>query len=59
VVITMGCGDACPLYTGKQYQDWELEDPENLLIEDVRRVRDEIRSHVDALLASLKVSPSA
>ena len=53
VVITMGCGDACPLYPGKQYQDWELDDPETLPIEDVRRVRDEIRDHVEALLASL------
>lgn len=55
VVITMGCGDACPLYPGKQYQDWELDDPEKLSIEDVRRVRDEIRDHVEALLGSLRV----
>ncbi len=56
VVITMGCGDACPLYPGKQYQDWELDDPEQLSIEDVRRVRDEIRAHVETLLSSLRVS---
>jgi protein-tyrosine-phosphatase len=55
VVITMGCGDACPLYPGKQYLDWELDDPETLSIDEVRRVRDEIRDHVDALLASLHV----
>ncbi|MDQ2661469.1 MAG: arsenate reductase ArsC [Actinomycetota bacterium] len=55
VVITMGCGDACPLYPGKQYLDWELDDPENLAIEDVRRVRDEIRDRVASLLASLKI----
>lgn len=55
VVITMGCGDACPLYPGKQYQDWELADPEKLSIDDVRRVRDEIRRHVEALLVSLHV----
>ena len=55
VVITMGCGDACPLYPGKQYQDWELDDPETLSIEDVRRVRDEIRAHVEALLISVHV----
>ena len=55
VVITMGCGDACPLYPGKQYQDWELDDPEHLSIDDVRRVRDEIRDHVETLLASLRV----
>lgn len=56
VVITMGCGDACPLYPGKPYQDWELDDPEQLSIEDVRRVRDEIRAHVETLLSSLRVS---
>lgn len=56
VVITMGCGDACPLYPGKQYLDWELDDPERLPIEDVRRVRDEIRDHVESLLESLHVS---
>jgi protein-tyrosine-phosphatase len=55
VVITMGCGDACPLYPGKQYQDWELDDPEQLSIEGVRRVRDEIRAHVETLLSSLRV----
>jgi protein-tyrosine-phosphatase len=56
VVITMGCGDACPLYPGKQYLDWELDDPEKLSIEDVRRVRDEIRVHVESLLESLHAS---
>ena len=44
VVITMGCGDACPVYPGKRYQDWELDDPEGLPLDDVRRVRDEIRA---------------
>jgi protein-tyrosine-phosphatase len=56
VVITMGCGDACPLYPGKQYLDWELDDPETLSIDEVRRVRDEIRDHVETLLASMKAS---
>ena len=55
VVVTMGCGDACAVYPGKRYQDWELDDPENLSLDDVRRVRDEIRRHVEALLASLDV----
>jgi protein-tyrosine-phosphatase len=55
VVITMGCGDACPLYPGKQYLDWELDDPERLAIDDVRRIRDEIRDYVEELLESLKV----
>ena len=53
VVITMGCGDACPIYPGKQYQDWDLEDPAGKDLETVRRIRDEIRGRVEALLASL------
>jgi protein-tyrosine-phosphatase len=56
VVITMGCGDACAIYPGKRYEDWELDDPESLSIEDVRRVRDEIRDHVEQLLSSLHVT---
>lgn len=55
VVITMGCGDACPLYPGKRYQDWELTDPAGLPLEDVRRVRDDIRAHVEAMLAELGI----
>ena len=51
VVITMGCGDACPIYPGKRYLDWELDDPEGMPLEDVRRVRDEIRARVESLLA--------
>lgn len=53
VVVTMGCGDACPIYPGKRYQDWVLDDPESLPLDQVRRVRDEIRAHVDQLLATL------
>ena len=53
VVITMGCGDACPLYPGKKYLDWELEDPAELDLAGVRRVRDEIRAKVEALIAEL------
>jgi len=49
-VITMGCGDACPIYPGKRYEDWEVEDPADLDLEGVRRVRDEIRGRVEALL---------
>jgi protein-tyrosine-phosphatase len=56
VVITMGCGDACPLYPGKRYEDWELNDPAGLDIESVRPIRDEIRTRVEALLVSLTVS---
>ena len=53
VVITMGCGDACPFYPGKRYEDWELTDPAGQGIEVVRRVRDEIRGRVEALLGVL------
>jgi arsenate reductase len=53
VVITMGCGDACPIYPGKRYEDWELEDPSGKDLETVRGIRDEIASRVDALLGEL------
>jgi len=53
VVITMGCGDACPIYPGKRYKDWELEDPAGADLETVRRIRDEIEVRVRALLSAL------
>lgn len=53
VVITMGCGDACPVYPGKRYLDWELEDPAGKTVEDVRPIRDEIDRRVRALLDEL------
>ena len=53
VVITMGCGDACPIYPGKRYEDWELEDPAGKDLETVRRIRDEIAARVRALVAEL------
>jgi arsenate reductase (thioredoxin) len=53
VVVTMGCGDACPVYPGKRYEDWDLEDPSGKSLEDVRRIRDEIARRVDGLLAGL------
>jgi arsenate reductase len=53
VVITMGCGDACPIFPGKRYEDWELEDPAGKDIETVRRVRDDIRGRVEALIAEI------
>jgi arsenate reductase len=53
VVITMGCGDACPFYPGKRYEDWKLDDPAGQGIESVRPIRDEIRGRVEALIASL------
>lgn len=53
VVITMGCGDACPIYPGKRYEDWELEDPEGKGLETVRRIRDEIDRRVQKLVGEL------
>ncbi len=53
VVITMGCGDACPVYPGKRYLDWDLPDPAGLPVERVRPIRDEIRDRVTALVAEL------
>jgi arsenate reductase (thioredoxin) len=53
VVITMGCGDACPFYPGTRYEDWQLDDPAGQGIESVRPIRDEIRGRVEALIASL------
>jgi arsenate reductase (thioredoxin) len=53
VVVTMGCGDACPFYPGKRYDDWQLDDPAGQDIEAVRPIRDEIRSRVEALVAEL------
>jgi arsenate reductase len=61
VVITMGCGDACPIYPGKRYEDWELEDPSGKDLDTVRRIRDRISERVDGLLRDLtgRASPSA
>ena len=53
VVITMGCGDACPVYPGKRYEDWVLDDPEGLGLAGVRPIRDEIRGRVEALMAEI------
>lgn len=53
IVITMGCGDACPVYPGKRYLDWDLADPAGLTIEQVRPIRDEIGARVSALVAEL------
>ena len=53
VVITMGCGDACPVYPGKRYIDWDLPDPAGLPVEQVRPIRDEIQRRVTALVAEL------
>jgi protein-tyrosine-phosphatase len=53
VVITMGCGDACPLYSGKRYEDWQLDDPAGRPVEEVRLIRDELDKRIEALLAEL------
>jgi arsenate reductase len=55
VVITMGCGDACPYFAGKRYEDWDLEDPAGRSVDAVRPIRDEIERRVRTLLASLDV----
>ena len=55
VVITMGCGDACPVYPGKRYEDWDLTDPAGRPIDLVRQVRDDIQARVQALMASLDI----
>jgi arsenate reductase (thioredoxin) len=53
VVITMGCGDACPVYPGKRYEDWVLDDPEGLGVDAVRPIRDQIRVRVEKLIADM------
>ena len=58
VVITMGCGDACPVFAGKRYEDWALDDPARADLDGVRRIRDEIAARVTALLDTLGVAPS-
>jgi arsenate reductase (thioredoxin) len=52
-VITMGCGDACPIYPGKKYEDWELDDPAGQDLESVRKIRDEIDERVQRLIGEL------
>jgi protein-tyrosine-phosphatase len=56
VVVTMGCGDACPVYPGKRYEDWPLDDPAGKTVEEVRPIRDEIDRRVRALLSELTSS---
>lgn len=57
VVITMGCGDACPIFPGKRYEDWELSDPAGRPVDEVRPIRDDIKARVEALVQDL--SPAA
>jgi arsenate reductase (thioredoxin) len=53
VVITMGCGDTCPIFPGKRYEDWELTDPAGRTVDEVRPIRDDIKARVEALLAEI------
>ena len=53
VVITMGCGDVCPIFPGKRYEDWELADPKGRQLDEVRPIRDDIRARVTALLSEI------
>jgi len=57
VIVTMGCGDACPVYPGKRYVDWELDDPAGRPVEEVRPIRDEVERRVRGLLSDLGVQP--
>ncbi|CAL8978398.1 Glutaredoxin arsenate reductase [Cellulomonas sp. T2.31MG-18] len=57
VVVTMGCGDACPIFPGKRYEDWQLDDPAGQGIDAVRPIRDEIRTRILGLLDELGVAP--
>jgi protein-tyrosine-phosphatase len=59
VVVTMGCGDACPVYPGKRYVDWELEDPSGKPIEEVRPIRDDLEQRVRTLMAELGVTATS
>ncbi len=59
VVITMGCGDTCPIYPGKRYEDWELDDPAGQDLDAVRRIRDEIDVRIKKLVGELVPTPAA
>ncbi|WP_343956111.1 arsenate reductase ArsC [Yaniella flava] len=59
VVITMGCGDACPIYPGKRYEDWELDDPAGQGIETVRDIRDDIKARIEQLVSELMPTTDA
>jgi protein-tyrosine-phosphatase len=58
VVVTMGCGDACPVFPGKRYLDWELDDPSGKPIDEIRAIRDQIDEHVKSLVRELLVPPA-
>ncbi len=56
IVITMGCGDACPVYPGKRYEDWQVPDPSGRSLQEVRRIRDDISARVEGLLRSVEAA---
>jgi arsenate reductase (thioredoxin) len=56
VIVTMGCGDACPVFPGKRYEDWKLDDPAGRSVDAVRPIRDEIKTRIETLLAQLDIS---
>jgi protein-tyrosine-phosphatase len=58
VVVTMGCGDACPFFPGKRYEDWELPDPAGQGVDAVRPIRDDVEARVCRLLAELGINPA-
>lgn len=58
VIVTMGCGDACPVFPGKRYEDWDLSDPSGQPIEVVREIRDDIRTRVERLMVGLELAPA-
>ena len=59
IVVTMGCGDSCPVYPGKRYVDWEVEDPAGKALDDVRPIRDDLEARVRALLDELGIDPAS
>lgn len=59
VIITMGCGDTCPVFPGKRYEDWKLDDPAGQGVDAVRPIRDEIKTHIEALLTTLTAAAPA
>ncbi len=59
VIVSMGCGDACPVYAGKRYEDWDLPDPFGRPLDEVRELRDDVRTRVEALIASLRLGATS
>lgn len=59
VVITMGCGDTCPIFPGKRYEDWKLDDPAGQGVQEVRPIRDEIRARIETLISELLPPPKS